>query len=188
MSTLVYSLYEVDTGVIRQSGICPGEDCLPEKPAGCEFAYGIEGNPETQRIDFEDVGGQQHPILVPWARPRDHSELVSAIEAERAKRLAAGFDFDFGGERGVHRIGTTEQDERGWDKVTKLASAYLAAAQPDAEIYIVTDTGPLSITAMEWQSVLIAAGVFQQPIYMRSFVLQAMNPIPQDIENEEYWS
>ncbi len=52
---------------------------------------------------------------------------------------------------------------------------------PAGEIHITTETGRVTITAMEWQHILIAAGQFQQPIFQKSFELQAMDPIPQDV-------
>lgn len=98
------------------------------------------------------------------------------VIAERARRLAAGFDCDLGA-RGVHRISTTDADMRGWDEVTALASAYIARGDDGAEIAIVTDTSPVAVTALEWQDILVAAGVFRQPIWAASFTLQAMTPI-----------
>lgn len=35
---------------------------------------------------------------------------------------------------------------------------------------------------------LIAAGAFRQPIWAKSFVLEAMNPIPDNYENDSYWT
>ena len=166
-------------GQIKQSGSVPREELLPEKPEGYDFVFGVEGQPETERVE--------NGFLVPWTMPLEYEALIGAVEMERKRRLAVGFDYDFKDERGVHRIGTTEQDEKGWDKVTKLASAYLMVGKPDAKILIVTDHGPVYVTAIEWQNVLIAAAEFQQPIFAKSFAIQAMQPSPQDVENPEYW-
>src|SRR5690606_41968408 len=56
-----------------------------------------------------------------------HEEIIRAefpalVVAERDRRLAMGFDYDFQDERGVHRISTTPADMAGWDEVTKLRS------------------------------------------------------------------
>lgn len=120
-----------------------------------------------------------------WAP--DDTLLREAVEIERARRLAAGFDFAFGDARGVHRIGTTPSDLAGWDEVTTLAQAMINAGQPDGQITIVTDTGPANITATEWQSILIAAANFRQPIWAASFALQAMDEIPLDFAADGYW-
>jgi hypothetical protein len=113
---------------------------------------------------------------------------VDLIEAERDRRLAFGFDYDFGGERGVHRIGTTEKDLKGWDEVTQAATIAMLLANPTFEIGIDTDTGPAVVTAAEWLAVMIAAGQFRQPIWLASFALAAMDPIPGDLADDAYWT
>jgi hypothetical protein len=113
---------------------------------------------------------------------------VANVIAERDRRLAAGFDYDFGDARGVHHIGTTADDLKGWDEVSKLAAAMLATGTPDGVIVILTDTGVAPVTATEWQAVQLAAAAFRQPIWQASFVLAAMNPIPADYAtNGAYW-
>lgn len=109
------------------------------------------------------------------------------VIAERKRRLALGFDYDFGDDRGVHRIGTTEADLKGWDEVTDIASADIALGNGSTAISIATDTGPCTVTALEWQSILVAAGAFRQPIWAASFALQAMDPIPADFTDDSYW-
>lgn len=114
---------------------------------------------------------------------------VNDVATERDRRLALGFDFDFGGVRGVHRIGTSSDDMRKWiDEVTPLAQTYINAGQPSGEITITTETGVAVITADEWQLILIAAAGYRQPLYAASFALQAMDPIPADFAaNPAYW-
>lgn len=109
------------------------------------------------------------------------------VIAERSRRLALGFDYDFADTRGVHRIGTTPDDMRGWDEVTTWASAAIALGNSSSTLQILTDTGPVTVTALEWQSILAAATAFRQPIWGASFALQAMDPIPQDYAAAEYW-
>lgn len=122
-------------------------------------------------------------------RLADANRGASVVEvvAERERRLGLGFDYDFGDERGVHRIGTTPGDMVGWDEVTKFANAMVALGDTTSTITIVTDTGPTTVTALEWQAVLVAAGVFRQPIWQASFMLQAMDPIPVDFAAAAYW-
>lgn len=112
---------------------------------------------------------------------------IDDVIRERSRRLALGFDYDFGDERGVHRIGTTPKDMEGWDEVTKFATALLNAGNTTATIDILTNTGPTQVTAAEWNDILIAAGEFRQPIWHASFVLQQMDPIPEDYADDSYW-
>lgn len=110
------------------------------------------------------------------------------IIAERSRRLAEGFTYDFGDERGAHRIGTTEEDLRGWDEVSKVAQASVLLGQPDMPLNIVTDTGAVSLSAQEWQKVLVAAARFRQPIWIKSFELLKTSPIPPDFTSDKHWS
>jgi hypothetical protein len=120
-------------------------------------------------------------------RPPPPAPATSDVIAERQRRLAAGFDYDFADARGVHTIGTTGADMAGWDEVSKAASALVALGLPDQAISIVTDTGPCNVTAIEWQSVLVGAMQFRQPIFAASFVLQYSDPIPQDYADDVNW-
>lgn len=124
-----------------------------------------------------------------WSKPEPVVPAAADVEAERARRLALGFDFDFGDERGVHRIGTTPADMIGWDEVTTIANAMLLAGV-DLPIMIETEGAaePIAITAAEWQQVLLAAAAFRQPIWLASFALAKMDPIPADYADDAYWS
>lgn len=114
---------------------------------------------------------------------------VDEVVFERERRLAAGFDHDLGDERGIHHIGTTPDDMRKWvDEVTPISQAMINAGLSDSGIGISTDTGPVEVTAMEWQLILIAAGQQRQPIYQASFALQGMSPVPRDFANDSYWT
>ena len=111
------------------------------------------------------------------------------VIAERERRLSLGFDFDFGDARGVHRIGTTDRDMVGWNEVTQAANSRVNTNKPTEVINIVTDTGPATVTAREWQDILYAASVVRQPIWAGSFFLMAQSPIPADYAtNDAYWS
>lgn len=109
------------------------------------------------------------------------------VIAERERRLAMGVDYDFVDARGVHHIGTTPQDMIGWDEVSKLAQAAINLGAGSTPINLVTDTGPVVVTAIEWQQILVAAGQARQPIWAASFVLQEMSPIPDDFKSDGYW-
>lgn len=137
---------------------------------------------DVEEIDMSDAALAEAFAAQEAARPKTDSDVL----AERGRRLALGFDFDFGDARGVHRIGTTEADMRGWDEVTKLASAMLSVGSMST-IAIVTDTGPAEVTPTEWQDVLIAAGAFRQPIWAASFVLQIQSPIPDEYADDAHW-
>lgn len=114
--------------------------------------------------------------------------MPEAVITERERRLSLGFQYDFGDARGVHRIGTSTQDMKGWSEVTMASQVAIALSQPSATMAIVTDTGPVSVTAMEWQQILLAATQFRQPIWAASFALQAMSPIPADYASDGYWA
>jgi hypothetical protein len=111
----------------------------------------------------------------------------SHITKERIRRLTLGFDYDFGDERGVHRIGTTEADMLGWNEVTQASQAAIALGAGSTSFTIVTDTGPALITALEWQSILVAAHAARQPIWAAFFVLQATDPIPFNYADDSHW-
>lgn len=137
----------------------------------------------------------------PWASfseewlPDDHSDMlaflnpppsVADVISERDRRLALGFDFDFSDERGVHRIGTTRADMAGWDEVTTIAQVRSLRGN-ETPISIVTDTGPVQVSPSEWLDILEAAEAARQPIWQASFVLQAMDPIPEDYAADHHW-
>lgn len=120
--------------------------------------------------------------------PPPSPATADMVIAERERRLALGFDYDFGDERGIHHIATTPDDIRKWmDEVTPLAQSYINLGQPAGEITISTDKGMVVITAMEWQSILVAAAGYRQPLYAASFALMAMDPIPLDYADNAYW-
>lgn len=127
-------------------------------------------------------------ILAATPPPPTREEMVARVVAERERRLALGFDYDFGDARGTHHIGTTAADMVGWDEVTKATQAFVALGAPSTEITIVTNTGPATITALEWQQILVAATQFRQPLWAASFVLQSMPTIPEDYTNDIYWT
>lgn len=125
--------------------------------------------------------------LVAWEMEHPPATTDNVI-LERERRLALGFDYNFGDSRGTHRIGTAPQDMNGWDEVSKVASAMVVLGQPTATISITTNTGSVTVTAMEWQQILIAAAQFRRPIWTKSFQLEAMSPIPADYTNDSYWT
>jgi len=159
---------------------------------GTVTAGPIEGRPEWDGIRpgmrfwayveaFVAAGG----VIEPFTGPQ---VTVESVIAERDRRLASGFDFDFGGARGVHRIGTTPADMVGWNEVTTAAQAALNLGLGANSINIITDTGPVTVTALEWQSVLAAAAQHRQPIWAASFALQSMSPIPANFADDAYWT
>ncbi|MCC5960533.1 MAG: hypothetical protein JJU08_14470 [Rhodobacteraceae bacterium] len=126
-------------------------------------------------------------FLPPPEVPPSQEELAERIGQERDRRLAAGFNYDFGDARGAHRINTTDKDMRGWDEVTKLAQTALNLGQSDAPIGIKTGTGRVTVTAAEWQMILLAAGQHRQPIFNAAFDLREMDPIPEDYADDTWW-
>lgn len=109
------------------------------------------------------------------------------VIAERTRRLALGFTYPFPDDRGDHVIGTTEEDLKNWDEVTKASAALILCGQSNIPITIYTNTGVCEVTAIEWQQILIYVGNIRQRLYIKSFILQAMNPIPQNYIDDIYW-
>lgn len=116
------------------------------------------------------------------------SVTIDMIVRERERRLALGFDYNFGDSRGVHRIGTTKRDLEGWDEVSKYAGALIDAGQTSTQINVATDTGPCVVTPIEWRAIEIASAQYRQPLWAKSFALMASNPIPADYTNDSYWT
>lgn len=110
------------------------------------------------------------------------------VVAERNRRMAMGFDYDFGDARGVHHIGTTVADMKGWDEVTQATQSMIALGAPTSTLMIVTNTAPATITALEWQQILLAATSHRQPLWSASFYLQSLSPIPVDYNDDVYWT
>lgn len=111
---------------------------------------------------------------------------VEQVAAERERRLSLGFAYDFGDGRGVHQIGTTPADMVGWNEVSTYAGALLDSGDTTTKIAVVTDTGPVEVTAPEWRAIEIAAAQFRQPIWSRSFVL--MQTLPADYTADAHWA
>jgi hypothetical protein len=123
--------------------------------------------------------------LVHVGRPVTVDDLL----IERDRRLALGFDYDFTDSRGIHHIGTAPGDMEKWvGEVTPIAQAYLNLGTPSAQIEIQTETGLVSVTALEWQSILAAAMNTRQPVYQGYFTLKTMDPIPVDFAADQYWT
>lgn len=108
------------------------------------------------------------------------------VGTERERRLALGFSYDFGDARGVHRIGTTPADMLGWNEVTMAADAIIDTNAPFS-LNIMTNTGPATVTPLEWKTILLYAAGVRQPIWQASFALEAMDPIPLDYRDDKYW-
>lgn len=149
-----------------------------------EEGYEIEGYDLVPAERVEQ--GWMHEGGGVFSPPAPPPPTAADVIAERARRLALGFDYDFGDVRGVHRIGTTKADMDGWDEVTTIANALhqLGITTP---IGISTDTGPTLVAPMEWFVILVAAADFRQPIWQASFTLQAQNPIPADFAADHHW-
>ncbi len=138
-------------------------------------AIGLQ--PPTKVVDAQSASTTSPPAL----------SLAEQVERERDRRLAAGFDYDFGTAGGVQHIGTTPADLVGWDDVSKYAAALLAAGDTATKITIATNDGTALVTASEWQHVLLAAAAFRQPIWQASFVIEAMSPIPAGLTDDKHW-
>lgn len=122
------------------------------------------------------------------AAPRTFAPTANDVITERKRRLALGFNYDFGDARGIHHFSTSEADMVGWDDVSTISNAAMALGLPTTSIDIITDTGAVTVTAAEWQQILLHAGQVRQPIWSGSFYLQSLDPIPSDYTDDDYWS
>lgn len=119
---------------------------------------------------------------------KSREQMIEQVVTERERRLALGFDYNFGDARGVHRIGTTTQDMKGWDEVTKAATCLTTLGLGTTPINVVTDTGAVTVTSIEWLQIIVAATVARQPIWAASFTLQSMLSIPADYTDDSWWT
>lgn len=162
------------------------EAVAPDKIVG--VAIGSPDDRATWRVDFAesatDADRAAAAAVVSSFDPRTPTAVE--IAKERQRRLALGFDYDFGDGRGVHRIGTSPADMTGWAEVSTYAGALLAHGDVTTTIAIVTDTGPVEVTALEWQAIEIAAAAYRQPIWARSFALQQLRPV--NYTDDAHWS
>lgn len=109
------------------------------------------------------------------------------VIAERERRLALGFSYDFGDGRGVHQIGTTPADMTGWRDVNDHANSLITTGNPATEIIIETNTEPVTVTAQEWQKIMLHLTTFRQKMWLLSQELQKRDPIPNDYRNDRHW-
>lgn len=106
--------------------------------------------------------------------PPTQDELLERVKTFREEILANGFDYDFGDARGVHSFATTEEDMKGWEEVAKLANALSALGDNISKIDILTETGPVQVTAQEWAQILVySAATHRQPVWLASFQVSA---------------
>ncbi|MDQ8700159.1 hypothetical protein [Hyphomicrobium sp. LHD-15] len=61
---------------------------------------------------------------------------------------------------------------KGWDEVSKGAQAAINLGGGASEIAIETDMGPVTLTGLEFQQVLVAATAYRLSIWLASFALQ----------------
>lgn len=176
----LYTIWNAATGDIIRSG--EANDPLAQRREGEDVIVGKALDDTRYRVNPETGEEYEH------AAPLSREELVRAVIAERERRLAAGFDFDFGGARGSHHIGTTTEDMVGWREVSDMAFKAMARGDSAKQIGIATDSGPTIVTALEWLDVLDAAEAFRQPIWTASFRLQALAEIPADFAADIHWS
>lgn len=147
----------------------------------------VEYDPRNQYVDSLTRIDPTQFTIYQVAHNISRDEMVQKVINERERRLQLGFAHDFGDSRGIHQIGTTYADMLGWDEVTKAASALVSLGLSTQTIDVVTDTGPVQVTAVEWLQVILGATAARQPIWAASFTLQAMPTIPADYAEDSYW-
>ena len=149
----------------------------------------VEGN---IRIFRNGAWGYVKPNAPDDVTEEPHGPSIDDVAAERDIRLTADIVYDFGEDdpqnRGIQYLGMSPEDMKGWDVVTKLSTAAILGGHPEAPIGIRTNSGKITVTAAEWQAILIYAGQVQQPFYQASFDLQDLWPeIPADYRDDKHW-
>jgi len=171
--------------IIDERGVYTGETTLISDKEGRKLNQIPIAPPTLQPGEF--AVWKEGIWEVTSAEPASPPGTIDGVIAERKRRLAEGFNYDFSDARGIHHIGTTERDMDGWDEVTTWSNAQLALGNQTATMPIVTDTGATQVTAIEWQHILVEAAEFRQPLWMASFALQAMDPIPDNYQDDSWW-
>lgn len=164
------------------------EDIRRVCPAIVSVSIGQRDDKATWLLSYGDgaTDAQKAAAAAVVAAFSEAKPTVDEIVAERKRRLALGYNYNFGDARGLHRIGTSAADMIGWSEVSTYAGALLDRGDTTTTIPIVTDTGPCLVTAPEWRAIEIAAAQFRQPIWAKSFVLQAS--LPADYANDSHWA
>lgn len=195
MEQIGYSLVDANGAEIQHwgdtPGMCVGLPSMVRLPNGDDVHGASAGALQEwtlvpRFVDYRSAAApprlEQNGVVVALAITAD------MVAAERTRRLALGFNYDFEDSRGVHHIGTTDADLKGWDEVSKYAGALIDSGDTSTLIAIVTDTGPCTVTAPEWRAIEIAAAHFRQPLWAKSFALMSLPTIPADFKNDSYWS
>ncbi len=181
----IYSYRETDQAKFNAPNLDPVP--VPLGAVGDRYLIAFDGTPEDLKAGQTVVIEAVDPLTDPDYRALKEHQIALVVE-ERDRRLGNGFDYNFGDDRAVHRIGTSEADMQAWTReVTPYADALVLTGDEITLITLVTDTGPVQVTGLEWQQILVAAGQHRQPIWAASFALQAMNPIPEDYSDDGYW-
>lgn len=172
-----FTLWDAETGKITGRGAASLEEALANARNNIRVKLGVALDGNRYRIDPQT----KDPIELAPVR------TVADVQAERDRRLNEGFVYDFKDKRGQHRIGASDSDWIGWQEVSAIATKALMRDKPKTVLDIVTDTGPLSVTADEWLDILDAIEAFRQPIVLAAFSLMVREPIPADLSNDTLW-
>lgn len=119
-----------------------------------------------------------------------HEVLWTAedVYRERDRRLALGYDFDFGDARGVHHFATDDENMKGWNKVTDWAGLQLIVGNTLDWVELDTDTGQVAVVPVEWVAIFQAMTTWQQTLYSAAPTIAAMTPIPGDYTDDARWA
>ena len=181
MERVGYKLVDLATGDVVQTwggtwGECPGIPNPLRLPNGDQVnGAQINGEYAGYRLDAWDMASPPPSI--------------NDVVRERSRRLAVGFDYNFGTAEApdIKHVGTSEEDMVGWNEVTSWANAQVALNDTTSTVTIMTDDGAVVVTAIGWLKVVNAATAFRQPIWAASFTLENMTPIPSDYTDNKWW-
>ena len=99
-------------------------------------SIGDPSDKTTWCIDFSPNATDQQKTAATAALTTFDPSAISKNDVvnERERRLALGFNYDFGDSRGVHHIGTTPEDMVGWAEVNTYASALIESGDSTTKI------------------------------------------------------
>lgn len=193
--------YDAETGIFVGRGTADPDPLQPGSWLIPAFATDVappEPNPNNYLVfangswGYVLITAPEGPSTPEPQEPAPHEPppppTIDDVAAERARRIAVGFTYVFDDERGAHFFATTPDDMVGWGRVTTIKDALFQAGDDTTLIHIRSASGPLSVTGPEWNAILLyEAASFEQPLWQASFVIEDMDPIPDDYTDGKYW-
>lgn len=169
-----YTKWRLSDGEIIESGVSQN----PNAGDGEAIHIGAEFSPETHY--FDPVAGD--PIERASPRPMSDVELQVEINRERTRRIEAGKVID-----GVMVTGR-DQDRANLSDLAFGAQLRMMAGD-NSTVTLFRDGNNVDheLTPPQIISLWQQSAAYVSALYAASWALKAMQPIPQDFQNDAYW-